>query len=309
MRKDRFEIWLDQARAARLGGGWRIAFGVVFAAVLGVLLQFLCLTAVYAVLGAATGNWTEPLPANVFVWPMLLSFASLWISVFLARRWLHGLPFPTIWGWSRRFESRPFWGGAACAVTGNLIAWPLIALYLRLSGEPEAAEAGWNPPEGILWMALALIPAVFIQAGAEEALCRGHMTQMLAARWRDRVWIWAGLPSLIFSGLHIFNGADPGQMPYVYGQMLFAALIGFLCAAMTRAQGGISAAIGFHACNNYMVFLTLFLTTGEAENFFVLQEGMSALSAMTTGAIYVGACVWAATTPRLPFRRWIGGAS
>lgn len=315
MKRDPFDIWLDQARAARLGGGWRVGASVVLSLV-GALVSQMVLTVALLLAAGAGPEGFDQFSSFTSTTILLLSFAGIWIGVFALRFWLHGLTPATIWGWSRRFEARPFWGGVLCALAGRVVFIPLMLGYLALSGNlamMQAAEAAVadsarsGPPDGFLWMAILLFPLTILQSGAEEMLFRGHMTQILAARWRGAVWLWAGLPLLLFSGLHVTSVTPDMGLSLMSVQILFAAGMGVMTLAMTRAEGGISGAVGFHAMNNYIVFLLLFMEGGEVSPEAALSSsGLEPLELLTTMALYVGACLWVFTTPRLPFGRWIG---
>lgn len=306
MAQDRFEIWLDQARATR-PSGLRVSVSLTLSLILAFAGQVI-FTILVVLLLVRSGAPISEFGQGVF---MLLSFLGFWLAVFLVRLWLHGLPFSTIWGWNRRFEWRPFWAGAACALLGRLICMLPFGVYLALSGQ---AEAFLNPPEepemrlqeGYFWKGLVLLPLVILQSGAEEALFRGHMIQMLAARWRPLVWLWAGLPVAVFAAVHLVSvpGAAPGLLET---QILFAAGMGVVCLAMTRAQGGISAAIGFHAMNNYLVFLALLLDGASLTPDSALEASpLPPLAMSVLLALYIGCCMWLFTARFLPFGRWIG---
>ncbi len=313
MARDRFDIWLDQARAARLGGGWRIGLSVILSLAAALTCQMLLTIALLLAMGAGPGGF-EQFSSFASTTILLLSFAGIWIGVFALRFWLHGLTPSTIWGWSRQFEWRPFWGGVLCAVLGRIGFLPLLWAYLFASGHLAAtmatgaapAQAG-GPPDGLLWFAVLLFPMAILQSGAEEMLFRGHMTQILAARWRPWVGLWSSLPLLLFAGLHITSVSSQTEAGMVWVQILFAAGMGAITLAMTRAEGGISGAVGFHAMNNYIVFLLLFLSGGDVSPDAALSSsGLPPLSLMVTMALYLASCFWAFTTPHLPFGRWIG---
>ena len=58
-------------------------------------------------------------------------------------------------------------------------------------------------PSDIL-MVLLCFPAVLIQSGAEELLCRHYMQRHLARRYKAQ-WVSVLLPSVVFAFLHVFN--------------------------------------------------------------------------------------------------------
>lgn len=300
MSKDRFEIWIDQARATSPSGG-RAAVSVFLSFALSFLFQVF-----FAVFFAALFSSRTSFGSGAL---MLLSFLGFWSAIAMVRLWLHGLSLATVFGWSRRFEWRPFWGGLLCAFVGRIVSLLPIWTYVLVSGQAEAMaaqETQLTPQEGFLWKALLLLPLVLLQSGAEEALFRGHMTQILAARWRPLIWVWAGIPTLVFAAIHVASvpGAASGL---VWTQVLFAGGLGLLCVVMTRVEGGLSGAIGFHTGNNYFVFLGLLLEgTSLTPDSALEMSPLPPLAMAVTLALYLGACVWVFTTRRLPFGRWIG---
>ena len=102
---------------------------------------------------------------------------------------------------------------------------------------------------------LALIPmalvVLLIQVGTEEMFFRGYLQQQLACLSSSR-WAWMVLPSLMFGGLHYWNGngAADGTI-----WAIWAATLGIACADLTARTGNLGAAIGLHLANNAFALL------------------------------------------------------
>lgn len=129
----------------------------------------------------------------------------------------------------------------------------MAVLHGVLLAMPPWGENGLEPhtPLG-LWLSLlplALL-AVFIQVGAEELVFRGYLQQALAARGVP-VWVWMGLPSLLF-GLGHYDanaGSNAGLIA------LWAVIFGLLMADLTARAGSIGPAIAVHMVNNVVALL------------------------------------------------------
>ena len=314
MAQDRFDIWLDQARATGKLEIWRIALSLLLSFVSSVVLFWLFIVMAAVLLGA-DHKGIEGLSNFEQSVMMLAPFAGVWIALIALRFWLHGLALSTLWGWNRKLDWKPFLGGLFCSLLGRILYAPLLWGYLALSGQLEsvqaadaaAMQAAAGPPENFVWIAILMIPLVFIQTGAEEALFRGHMTQILAARWRPFLWIWAGIPTLLFALLHITSVTPAMGMGFFISQILFAAGVGVICTAMTRVEGGISAAIGFHFCNNYLIFIGMIALGVQATPQMALElSGLDSWGLIVSLALNLGACVAVFCSRRLPFGRWIG---
>ena len=102
---------------------------------------------------------------------------------------------------------------------------------------------------------LALIPlalaALLIQVGTEEIFFRGYLQQQFACLSSAR-WVWMVLPSVMFGGLHYWNGNGAAE-GIIWA--IWATCLGIACADLTARTGNLGAAIGLHLANNAFALL------------------------------------------------------
>lgn len=187
---------------------------------------------------------TETFSTRAGAFLLLSSFIVWWGAIWATLRLLHRRGFATLFGPRRPGRWRRFALGFVVATAANLIAVAPIAV---LFGAPEASGAQFG--EWALY-ALAALPLVLIQTGAEEAIFRGYLLQQLAARFRSPA-IWAVAPSLLFGVLHI----DPELPGAGLAAIAAAACAGLVFTAITAATGDLFAAWGMHFGVNVTAFL------------------------------------------------------
>ncbi|MFT6944074.1 MAG: membrane protease YdiL (CAAX protease family) [Yoonia sp.] len=104
---------------------------------------------------------------------------------------------------------------------------------------------------------LMLLPfalfVLFIQVGTEEIFFRGYLQQQFACL-SSRRWAWMVLPSLIFGGLHFWNGNGAAE-GVIWA--IWAMGLGFACADLTARTGNLGAAVGLHLANNAFALLII----------------------------------------------------
>lgn len=162
-------------------------------------------------------------------------------------------------------HGRGFWSliGPAAATWRNLVrVCGVVALVVIvqeiLPPWYNLRDASEVRPIGVWLLFVPLtLAALLVQVGTEEMLFRGYLQQQLASLTRSR-WVWMGVPSLLFGGLHYWNGHGPAE-----GVMwaFWASLLGLACADLTARSGNLGAAIGLHLVNNAFALL-LFGTRG-----------------------------------------------
>ncbi len=133
------------------------------------------------------------------------------------------------------------WGGALV-----LFAQELLPPWYDLGSDVEVRPfARW-----LLLIPVTLL-ALFVQVGTEEMLFRGYLQQQFACLSKQR-WVWMGIPSIMFGGLHYWNGngATEGFM-----WALWATMLGAACADLTARTGNLGAAVGLHLANNAFAIL------------------------------------------------------
>lgn len=188
-------------------------------------------------------------PTGAYV--TLGAFIFWWGGLWLAARLIHRRPFATLYGPARRIDWRRYAFGAGLAIGASLAFTLATALIF------EAPSVVPRPAWVWALTALAALPVLFIQTGAEELLFRAYLPQQLAARFRS-AWIWAVGPSLLFGLLHWNPLAYGGVAPWV---LLVTALTGFGLMLVTVRTGELSLAMGLHFGLNAQALL--FVSNGR----------------------------------------------
>ena len=210
---------------------WRLALGVVLAGA-----AWTGATLLLALAGAAAG--AGPRAGLVLA---LLGFGGLMAGVWLAARLLHQRRPARLLG-PGGFRWRQAAVAAAVVTAAGLVAW--VPLALIVAPQRQLGVAEWAA-----WLPLA-VPAILVQASAEELAFRGYLMPQLAARFRDPL-VWGLGPALVFGLMHW----DPA-MP-AWTTILPATASGLVLADVTVRTGNLSAAIGLHVANNLLALLVL----------------------------------------------------
>jgi membrane protease YdiL (CAAX protease family) len=194
---------------------------------------------------------------------VFLTFAGIWLGVWIAMRFVHGQKLSALFGPSGRLSASGFLKGfASIAITSILSEVVLYDLAPQFVRTP--ISLGY-------WLAL-VIPVMlfaFVQTSAEELLFRGYLMRGLAYRFRSPL-IWAVLPTLAFTLLHWHGGTPPLMTACVLITIgSFAALLAFI----VYATGNLGASMGAHFGNNIIGFLLI--SHEQSFSAFSLYNGAS----------------------------------
>jgi uncharacterized protein len=151
-------------------------------------------------------------------------------------------PFLSLVGPDLRFDWRRFGLGAGVwlfAILAVGVLAPLLPLPLPESEGSPTFDWSLLPPTLV---ALIVIP---IQAGTEELMCRGWLTQLLGQAIRNRIVV-ALLVAVFFSLLH-------GVVSWISFAYFMIASLAF--SAISLRDGRLELAIGAHAIQNLFVLL------------------------------------------------------
>ncbi|MEI5681928.1 MULTISPECIES: CPBP family intramembrane glutamic endopeptidase [unclassified Mesorhizobium] len=185
------------------------------------------------------------LETSVGMLAALLTFAGIWLGVWIEMRHTHREPLSALFGYSRRISWPGFWKGLAA-----VLATSLLSEVLLYALQPEMTRSSLDLSS---WL-LLLVPAgllIFVQTSSEEILFRGYLLRGLAHRFRSPL-VWALLPGLAFVSLHW----SPGTSMMVNAVGL--ASIGLFTVVLTLLvykTGNLGAAMGAHLGNNLVAFL------------------------------------------------------
>ena len=238
-----FHRYVDRAREGRPGLG-RLVLGLVLIAVVVALASAGAVVVALAAIGAAAVAPEESARSalsNFFATPagiacLLASFAGMWVGVWLALRLAQRRPVAGVLGAEGRISWPDFARGALAALlTGGLSQLVAVLIDPQIGRGEIAVEAwlAWVPP-------LALL--ILLQSSAEEVVFRGYLLQSLAARWRHPL-VWGGLPTLLFTLLHLRGHHSAGLT--AAGLIGVAAVAGSAVLLVCRS-GNLGAAMGLH---------------------------------------------------------------
>ncbi|MBL8577632.1 MAG: CPBP family intramembrane metalloprotease [Mesorhizobium sp.] len=178
------------------------------------------------------------------IFATLVTFAGIWIGVWIAMRLLHKEKLPRLFGVSARISRSGFAKGfAAVAITSLLTEIAYLSVMPGIARGPIAIGT-W----ALIFLPLAFF--AFIQTSAEELLFRGYLQRGLAYLYRSPL-VWGVLPTLIFTSLH-WNPSSPLGMNI--GVVIAIGAFSALLALLVYATGNLGAAMGAHLGNNLTGF-------------------------------------------------------
>nr|WP_210328867.1 CPBP family intramembrane glutamic endopeptidase [Mesorhizobium amorphae] len=177
----------------------------------------------------------------------LVSFAGIWIGLWIAMRWVHGEPLSALIGTSRRVSRQGFLKGLAAVLTTSLLSE--VLLYWL---QPEIARGAISLPSWLLFL-VPIVLLAFLQTSSEEALFRGYLLRGLANRFRSPL-IWVLLPVLLFTALHWSSASSLAINACVLVSIATFALV---LTLLVYATGNLGAAFGAHLGNNLTGFLLI----------------------------------------------------
>lgn len=233
-RSERYDAWV--AVMAPRAEVWRVVAGIGLAGAVWILAIGMAMG-----LGAAAG--LDPARGGVVLY--LLTFGVLIGALGIAMRLLHRLPGALLLGPEGRIERGPVLRGVA--LVSAIAALGLVPMLVLGRPAPQQDPALWA-----LWL-LPALPALFVQATAEEVVFRGYLQGMLAARFASRL-VWWVLPAAAFGALH-WNPAEMGENAGL--MVAAAALMGLALGDVTARTGSLALAIGLHFANNAYAMLVV----------------------------------------------------
>ncbi|RUY16444.1 CPBP family glutamic-type intramembrane protease, partial [Mesorhizobium sp. M7A.F.Ca.CA.004.12.1.1] len=125
----------------------------------------------------------------------LVSFAGIWIGLWVAMRWVHGEKLSALIGNSRRVSWPDFLKGLIAVLITSFISEVLLYLLQPQITRGPISLSSW------LLFAIPIAALTLVQTSSEELLFRGYLLRGLASRFTSPV-IWALLPALLFTSLH-----------------------------------------------------------------------------------------------------------
>ncbi|MEM4526002.1 MAG: CPBP family glutamic-type intramembrane protease [Methanothermobacter sp.] len=172
-------------------------------------------------------------------------FSVAYIFLYLSVRFLHNRSFKSLINTGREIDWKRIMKGA---ILWFSIISILDIIYFIIS--PGSFSFSFEPRSFFLLSFIALI--VFpIQASFEEVFFRGYLLQALGLVSESPLLVLIA-DSLIFAGLHWWNGSNPTMSLSI---VTSAFIIGLMLGLITLADDGIELAVGIHIINNLYVSL------------------------------------------------------
>lgn len=195
-------------------------------------------------------------PAGILT--ALMSFAGIWLGVWIVMRWIHRERIAALFGNSRRISRDAFIKGFVAVVITSLVSE--VLLYLL---RPEIARGSISIGSWLLF----LIPIgllTFVQTSSEELLFRGYLPRGLAKLFKSPI-IWGAVPLVVFTSLHWSPTTGPAMNLAGLGAIGAFAIV---LMVLVYATGNLGAAFGAHLGNNLFGFLLI--SHQESYNAFAL---------------------------------------
>lgn len=178
------------------------------------------------------------------IFTTLLSFAGIWIGVWIAMRLLHKEPLSNLFGISARISRSGLLKGFTAVVIASLLTELVYQIVMPGVARGPVALGTWA------LLILPLTVLAFVQTSAEELLFRGYLQRGLAYRFRSTL-VWAVIPTVVFTALHW----DPtSQFAMNIGVMITIGAFSALLVLLVYVTGNLGAAMGAHLGNNLVGF-------------------------------------------------------
>jgi len=173
----------------------------------------------------------------------LLSFVMAFFAIPLIVRLIHKRPWWSLMMPRFRFGIRDF---LIAFLVSMVVAIVTAGLFSVIDLMPIERNPDFSVETLLLVAPIGFI-GVFIQAGSEEFLFRGYLTQFVR-RFTANRFLFIGLPALLFALLHIGNIVALGGGMLVMAPYLIS---GLLYGWAAYRSGSLWMPLGLHLVNNY----------------------------------------------------------
>lgn len=177
----------------------------------------------------------------------LASFLGIWLGVWIAIRAFHREKLRRLFGNSARLSRSGFLNGFVAVLITSIVTELCYLVIIPDVGRGPIGIGTW------LLFLLPILFFAFVQTSSEELLFRGYLQRGLAYRFRSP-WIWAVLPTIVFTALHWNPAAVLGMN---IGVAISIGAFAALLALLVYATGNLGAAMGAHFGNNIVGFLLI----------------------------------------------------
>jgi len=156
-------------------------------------------------------------------------------------------PFLSLFGPDLRLDWRRVLLGAGIWLVSMIFGLGLQALIGVVLGQAIDWPDPWPFDWSLLPVAAVALVVIPLQAGTEELLCRGWLTQMLGQAIRSRVVVVL-LVAGVFALLHAVGSLFA---------ILYFMIVSLVFSAITLRDGRLELSIGAHAAQNLFVLLVV----------------------------------------------------
>lgn len=232
---------------------FRLIIGVAIVAIVWFGFTFV------VILGGSYGLWTSDGSIGSFpvgeaiqqflvssggIFATLITFAGIWIGLWITMRLLHKERLSKLFGVGARISRSGFLRGFVAVIATSLVTEiGYLAIMPEVSRSPVAIGT-W------VLLILPLLAFAFVQTAAEEILFRGYLQRGLAYRYRSPL-AWVVVPTVLFTALHWSPGSPLGMN---IGVMIAIGAFSVLLALLVYVTGNLGAAMGAHLGNNMVGF-------------------------------------------------------
>ncbi len=227
---------------------WRIAVGLLLAAIVTMLTSQMLLMSALSIAG---DGFAETIlggtaPGGLLV--LLFAMGTMALGALIAAQIMHGRGPESVIG----PRDQTIRQGLRVLVAVGMVQ--VVMLVLLLWGVTGDLRLNLAPGLWITLLPLALA-GVLVQTGAEEVLFRGYLQSQMAARFRSPI-LWIGPQAALFALGHYAAGTFGSN---ALGIALWAGLFGVLAGDLTARSGTLGPAIALHFANNVLAVLVVSL--------------------------------------------------
>lgn len=185
---------------------------------------------------------------------MLATFPVTLGGLFLVQKFIHMRSIRSLHTAAARIDWRRM-------VYAALLVWVVYGLMYAVTHALgiSTLKMSFDPAR---FFGFALVTLIFIplQSGTEEVVFRGYLNQAFG-HFISNKWIVFAITSALFAAMHLSNpeavsGAEQGGLMHM-AIMSQYFMFGFVACIIVYFEGGLEAAIGFHAGNN--MFAAMFV--------------------------------------------------
>lgn len=244
--------FLDNAKQGKnTKGSYLLTIGIsIIGGTFASILIIVALLIVYFMSTGGTGLQVQNIILNNSMLVLVLvgiSYAIYFLLFYLCVRYIHKKKFISLINIGKNVKWRRILKGAGL--------WLLImGLFTLFSIYNQGSNLTFNfNPLGFIYLFILSIFIFPIQASFEEIFFRGYLMQGIGLLAKKPI-VPLILTSLIFGGIHFYNGANLAMSISI---VISAVVLGLMLGIIALGENGLETAMGAHIANNMFVALIL----------------------------------------------------